>query len=220
MTVRCFSPPGYVEVEEALDEDAARRLVHENCGVYRLSCNGVSVMLAGDSNLPAWQRIVGYYEGRTDEEGLDVLSSQVLHASHHGSRTFVMDDEGEDPWLAALEAIAPQKIVISVGEGNQHDHPHEDMVKIYVDAVGAQDDVLETRDAGTLVMTVTDAGEYELQADPSYAERYGWDDDGGSKAASETPPGGGGRQRRPPAAPPPGYEETPQRAPRRERYAH
>jgi hypothetical protein len=33
------------------------------------------------------------------------------------------------------------------------------------------------------------------------------------------PPGGGGRERTPPRTPPPGYEKTPQRAPRRERYA-
>ncbi len=219
VSVRCFSPPGYVEVEETLDEAEARKLVHENCGVYRLSYDGVSVMLAGDSNLPAWERIVGYYDGSTDQEGLDVLASQVLHASHHGSRTFVMDDKGDGPWLQALEAIAPREIVISVGEDNKHDHPHEEMVEIYADAVGPEN-VLQTREGGTFVMTVTGAGSYDLEADPTYADRFGWDEDEGSKAAGGTSPGGGGaRQRRPPAAPPPGYEKTPQRAPRRERYA-
>ena len=219
VSVRCFSPPGYIEVEETLDEDEARKVVHENCGVYRLTYNDVSVMLAGDSNLPAWERIVGYYEDHTDEEGLAVLSSDVLHASHHGSRTFVMDDKGDEPWLQALEAIDPQEIVISVGEGNMHDHPHEDMVEIYEEQVGAEH-VLDTMGSGTLVLTVSGEGTYDLQPDASYAENYGWDnddDEGGSKRDTGTPGRGGGGAR-PPGPPPPGYEKTPQRPPRRERY--
>lgn len=64
VSVRCFSPPGYVEVEEKLTEQEARKVVHEHCGVYRLTVDGLSVMLTGDSNLPAWQRIVGYYTSR------------------------------------------------------------------------------------------------------------------------------------------------------------
>jgi competence protein ComEC len=218
VSVRCFSPPGYIEVEDTLDEDEARKLVHENCGVYRLKFNGVSVLLTGDSNLPAWERIVGYYDDETDGEGLDVLESQVLHASHHGSRTFVVNNKGEQPSLAALDAIDPQDIVVSVGEDNKHDHPHEEMIEIYDSAVGA-DHVRQTCQDGTLVMTVTGEGTYELEPDPTYAERFGWEDEGGSKASGGTPPDSGGeRRRRPPVVPPPGFENTPQRAPRRERY--
>ena len=222
VSVRCFSPPGYVEVEETLDEDEARKVVHENCGVYRLTFEGVSIMLTGDSNLPAWQRIVGYYEGRTDEDDLSVLASQVVHASHHGSRTFVKDSKDDEPWLEALEAMDPQDVVISVGAENRHEHPHDDMLAIYVEQVG-DEHVPQTRDSGTLVLTATGEGAYELAPDASFAEQYGWDDDeGGEGAKSSGPSGGGstGRTRRPPATPPPGYEKTPQRPPRRERYAH
>jgi competence protein ComEC len=218
VSVRCFSPPGYVEVEDTLDEEEARRVVHENCGVYRLTFSGVSVMLTGDSNLPAWERIVGYYDGATDGEGLGVLSSRVLHASHHGSRTFVVNNKGEEPWLEALHAIDPQDIVVSVGVDNKHDHPHQEMIDIYDSAAGS-DHVRQTCLDGTLVMTVTGEDTYELQPDPSYAERFGWDEDGGSEASGGPTPGGGGsRERRPPVLPPPGFEKTPQRAPRRERY--
>jgi beta-lactamase superfamily II metal-dependent hydrolase len=219
VSVRCFSPPGYIEVAEELEEDDARRVVHENCGVYRLTSSGVSVMLTGDSNLPAWERIVAYYADRNDENDLSVLDSDVLHASHHGSRTFVKDDKDDDPWLEAFDAIDPECIVISVGENNRHDHPHEDMVEIYATRVGAEN-VLETRDEGTLVMTVTGEASFGVEADDSYAERYGWDEGGGSGSKGYGPSGSGsGRSRRPPTTPPPGYEKTPQRAPRRERYA-
>jgi competence protein ComEC len=221
VSVRCFSPPGYIEVEEALDEDEARKVVHEHCGVYRVTFQGVSVMLAGDSNLAAWQRIVGYYEGRTDGNDLSVLASQVLHGSHHGSRTFLKDDKDDEPWLDALEAIDPADVVLSVGEGNRHEHPHPDMLAIYEKQVGAEH-VHQTKDAGTVVLSVTGEGAYELAEDTTFAERYGWDDDDDDKQAGASgPPGSGsaGRTRRPPATPAPGHEKTPQRPPRRERYA-
>jgi beta-lactamase superfamily II metal-dependent hydrolase len=221
VSVRCFSPPGYVKVEDTLDEAEARRVVHENCGVYRLTTQGVSLVLSGDSNLPAWQRITGYYSEHTQaDQGLSVLASQILHASHHGSRTFVKDPMDDTPWLDALEAIDPTEVVISVGADNRHEHPHDDMVKIYEDQVGA-DHILQTQESGTLVLTVTGEDTYEIAADESFAERFGWDDDEGDSKAScgSGPPGGGQRERRLPRTPPPGFQKTPQRAPRRERYA-
>ena len=221
VTVRCFSPPGYIEVEETLDEDEARKVVHENCGVYRLTFNGVSIMLTGDSNLPAWKRIVGYYEGHSDESDLSVLVSQILHSSHHGSRTFVKEGKDDEAWLDALKAMEAQEIVISVGEDNRHEHPHDDMLSIYADDVG-EEKVWQTKDSGTLVLTVTGDGVYELSPDESYADNYGWDDEGGETTEASGPSGGGsgGRTRRPPATPPPNFEKTPQRPPRRERYAY
>ncbi len=221
VSVRCFSPPGYVEVEDTLDEAEARRVVHENCGVYRLTMQGVSLVLTGDSNLAAWQRIAGYYADRTTEDGdLSVLASQILHASHHGSRTFAKDAKEDDPWMDALNAMDPTDIVISVGAENRHEHPHADMLETYNKQVGPGH-VLQTDMSGTLVLTVTGEESYELAGDASFAERFGWDDDeGGTEAARDSPPSGGhGRERRPPQTPPPGFEKTPQRAPRRERYA-
>jgi|HubBroStandDraft_5_1064220.scaffolds.fasta_scaffold124859_2 hypothetical protein len=81
---------------------------------------------------------------------------------------------GGEPWLEALDAIDPQDIVVSVGEDNKHDHPHQEMIDIYNSAAGS-DHVRQTCLDGTLVMTVTSEGTYELQPDPSYAERFGWD---------------------------------------------
>jgi metal-dependent hydrolase (beta-lactamase superfamily II) len=52
ISVRCFSPPGYIEIDESLDEEGAKKLVHENCLVLKLTYQReTSVMLTGDSNL-------------------------------------------------------------------------------------------------------------------------------------------------------------------------
>lgn len=195
VTVRCLSPPGYITVEDELDEDEARRLVHENCMVLKFEYQGYSVMLAGDSNLLAWQRIHGYYEGRTDDNDLDVLKADVLHASHHGSRTFVKDNEVDEPWLDALEVIDPEYVVVSVGAQNRHDHPHDDMMKLYRDQVPDADNVTETQHAKTIVYRVESSGSAQAPYadDGTFESEYGWEDDDTDDDGDDS--GGGGDSR-------------------------
>ncbi len=181
VTVRCFSPPGTIEIDEGLSEEEAKELVHENCLVLRLSYEGnTSVILTGDSDIACWKRVADYYEGRPDSEtGTEVLTAEVLHASHHGSRTFFKEgDEDSEAWLHGLELINPDAVIVSVGEDNKHGHPHEDMMKAYREEAG-EDNVFETCQSGTVVVEVDSGGDYHLVLDPgSYAEDYGWDDDG------------------------------------------
>jgi beta-lactamase superfamily II metal-dependent hydrolase len=76
--------------------------------------------------------------------GVEVLKAQNLHASHHGSRTFVKDAKDDpEPYLEAFELIDSEDVIISVGPDSKHDHPHEDMLDIYNDQVGAEN-VLQT----------------------------------------------------------------------------
>lgn len=196
VTVRCFSPPGYIEIDESLTEEEAKQLIHENCLVIKVAYQDASVMLTGDSNLACWERILDYYKGRTEEEtGTDVLKVDVLHASHHGSRTFFKDGgEDTDASLEALETIAPDAVIVSVGEDNRHDHPHEDMMDAYREQSG-EENVYETRHTGTIVMEIDAGVPYRLVLDPgAYAEDYGWsdDDDDPGRDATEDRGGGGG----------------------------
>lgn len=195
VSVRCFSPPGYIEIDEALSDEDAKQLVHENCLVIRLCFEGASVMLTGDSNVACWERVVDYYEGRADEEtGTEVLDSTVLHASHHGSRTFIKENgEDSEAWLDALEIIEPEAVVVSVGENNRHDHPHEDMMEAYRDQSGAAN-VHMTREAGTVVLTVESDGVWDLALDGEdghYAASYAWIDDDGDDDDPDDRGGGG-----------------------------
>ncbi len=185
VSIRCFSPPGYIDIEETLTEEEAKQKAHENCLVLRVCFEDVSVIFTGDSNLACWERVVGYYEGRSDEKGLEVLDSVVLHASHHGSRSFVKNEKDNEPWLEALETISPEWVIVSVGENNRHDHPHEDMMRIYRDQSGT-DNVLETRLTGTVILEVDSDGAADVYADDGrIAEDYGWDDDGDDEDGGE-----------------------------------
>jgi beta-lactamase superfamily II metal-dependent hydrolase len=212
VSVRCFSPPGFVDPAEELTEEEAKRVVHENCVVLRFTYKNLSVMLTGDSNKPCWERVVGYYADRTDDEGLAELKSDYLHASHHGSRTFYKDSKDDsEPYLDALEAIDPEIVVISVGPDSKHDHPHDDMLGVYNDRVDAEN-VLQTCVTGTMRLEIEADGTARLISDDSLSyDGYGWDDDGDDGG------GGGSKRSIPPTAPPPGHHATPRRAPR-ERY--
>jgi competence protein ComEC len=209
VAVRCFSPPGYIDPAENIDEDEARRLVHENCMVLKISYAGYSVLLTGDSNKACWERVVGYYRGHADETGLEVLKAQALHASHHGSRTFVKDSKDDpDPYVEALELIDPEIVLISVGVDSKYDHPHDDMMEIYDGQVGAEN-VMQTSITGTIRLEVEADGTARIVTDDERYLGYAWDENGD---------GGGGSSRSvPPAAPPPGHYTKVQKAPR-ERY--
>ena len=180
ISVRCFSPPGYIKIDESLDEEEAKKLVHENCLVLKLTYESeTSVMLTGDSNLACWKRVVDYYEGKSDSEtGTEVLEADVLHASHHGSRSFFKDGgEDSEGWLDALELIGPDAVVVSVGEDNRHEHPHEDMMEAYREEAG-EENVFETSSSGTVVVEADSGSAYRIVLDPgSYAEDYGWDEE-------------------------------------------
>jgi competence protein ComEC len=174
VTVRVFSPPGYINIDEKLDEDTARQKVHEECLVLHLDYNEGGILLTGDSDLKCWQRIEGYYD--EDEEG-KVFDAEVLHASHHGSYTFVKMSKDDEPWLDALEAINPDWVIVSVGKPNRFNHPDAGVMTIYEDQVGA-DRVLQTCQVGSVVATVSETGEVDVTvADDSWEDDYAWDDD-------------------------------------------
>lgn len=179
ISIRCFSPPGYIEIDETLSEEEAKAKAHENCLVLRITYEGgTSVMLTGDSNLDCWQRIVDYYDDDDAETGTEVLSAHILSGSHHGSRTFYKaGGEDSEPWLGGLEAIAPDLVVVSVGADNDHDHPHADMMDAYRDQCGTEN-VHETAKSGTVLLEVNSGGDYTLALDPgNYAEDYAWDEE-------------------------------------------
>jgi beta-lactamase superfamily II metal-dependent hydrolase len=138
--VHVLSPAEYIvdEIEnETPDQRDAR--IHDQCAVVRIAYGSESsktrVMITGDSDKQAWIRITGYH----GEPEANRLSSHILSASHHGSYTFFKDrPDDPEPYDEHVEAIAPDRVVISAPDqkDSQHDHPDDDAVKRYTKAVG------------------------------------------------------------------------------------
>lgn len=156
--VRVLRPSKHVRLDKNLTEEEKRNRIHDECMVLRFTYAGRSVMITGDSHRAAWESIVKHY----DE---DVLQCDVLRASHHGSRTFFKQRcEEDEAYTAHLDAMEPEVVVISVGEGNTHDHPHDDMLEEYEERVGS-DNVLRTDERFTIVLTIDEDGTLEWAMD-------------------------------------------------------
>jgi competence protein ComEC len=124
VTFHVFRPSKYVKVKK--NDSDKRGAVHDECMVLKVSFAGRSIMFTGDSDMAAWKNIMRHYN--TD----DLLRAVVLHASHHGSRSFFKSTCEEDPaYTDHLDAINPEFLILSVGTKNEHEHPHADAMKPY-----------------------------------------------------------------------------------------
>lgn len=121
-----FSPAQYVinDIDEETEEQRRAR-IHEQCGVIKFLYKDKYILFTWDSDKAAWKNhITEYYK--------DVLKSDILSASHHGSRSFFKDsEEDEDIFEEHIKIIAPEYVIISAPKKSKHDHPHKDAVEIY-----------------------------------------------------------------------------------------
>jgi len=82
--------------------------------VLRIAHGQTSFFLAGD---------IGQVAEREISDKWETLKSQLLKSPHHGSNS--------SSSLDLLDKVAPQIIVISVGEGNRYGHPDQDVIERY-----------------------------------------------------------------------------------------
>lgn len=132
---------------------------HDAMLVLKVVHGGRSIMLPGDSDYLTWKQRI-YPEFR------DELCSEVLIASHHGSRSFFMevipDQEysREDFWTDHLKAIDPNLVLISVDDGSKYGHPDPEALQEYNDQ--APDHVFTTHACGHLVGVFHENGRYTV----------------------------------------------------------
>lgn len=126
--IQVFSPTkAYLEEENPQERD-----IHDQCLVFKLEENDVSILFAGDSSMAAWkEHIVPYYGGFHGKENL--LESTILSASHHGSNTFFYpSSKAEDaPYLWGIKKINPIITIISAAESNRHGLPDREALELY-----------------------------------------------------------------------------------------
>ena len=93
---------------------------NNNSIVIRMDFGDFSMLFTGDAEQELLDFLV--------EEHPDDLDVDVLKASHHGS------DNGQN--AAFLEAVSPERVVISAGVHNGHKHPMAGALNAYVTATG------------------------------------------------------------------------------------
>ncbi|MPM69212.1 ComE operon protein 3 [bioreactor metagenome] len=91
--------------------------LNNNSIVLKLAYGNFSMLLTGDAEREGEMRIMKTY-------GTE-LKSTVLKAGHHGSST--------SSTASFLKKVAPEAIIISVGQNNDYHHPHPSVMKRYND---------------------------------------------------------------------------------------
>lgn len=108
---------------------------HTNCIVLRIEFNNTSILLAGDSDYISWRdEIIPSFSKYS------LIQSEILIASHHGSRSFFTSEANktidyennpETTYLAALDYISPSITLISCGLYKTFHHPNKEALQIY-----------------------------------------------------------------------------------------
>lgn len=168
-----LSPAEYVadEIADEKPEDRYNR-IHEQCGVIKFfyGTERKCILITGDTDKAAWQiHITDYHRKR--------LSSDILSAAHHGSRTFFKDNEDdEEPFEEHLKAIGPSHLVISAPKQSEspHGHPHDDAMELYRKYVDEDNLYHLGKNRESVIVDIYDDGDIEVKPDKDLVEHYGF----------------------------------------------
>lgn len=116
--------------------------LNNNSIVLKLAYGNFSMLLTGDAEREGEMRILQAYGAE--------LKSAVLKAGHHGSST--------SSTTSFLKKVAPEAIIISVGQNNDYHHPHPSVMKRYNDLKAK---VYRTDIDGTVTIT-SDGQSYNI----------------------------------------------------------
>lgn len=121
---------------------------NENSLVIRSSFGDTVIMLTGDAEKASEGDIVG--GGKWNAA---TLKADILKVGHHGSRSSTTK--------AFLEAVAPKYAIISCGDGNKYNHPHDETMDkliekgITIYRTDEQGSIIFKTDGKTLVLVDT-----------------------------------------------------------------
>ncbi|MBU8907629.1 S-layer homology domain-containing protein [Desertibacillus haloalkaliphilus] len=148
-------PLEVAEVGSQLDLDQSVQLTVLNTGDEQKSLNNssvalkldydeVSILFTGDAEQAIEEEMVNSFD----------LSSDILQVGHHGSRTSSTE--------VFLANVKPKEAVLSYGEGNRYNHPHEEVVQRF----NEQGINLYSTATSEDIIVVTDGRSYEVKNSP------------------------------------------------------
>lgn len=132
--IYCLSSSEAIPEKATLMEKA--KIQHTEALVLSIHYAGRSLLLTSDSDWKAWkEKIVPGFAAS------GILKTNILLASHHGSRSFFTDEEQNEhidieanpdsTYLEHIDYISPDIVLISCGEYEQYHHPNSEALTIY-----------------------------------------------------------------------------------------
>lgn len=171
----CFA--GKEEFQSGFDNGitvfkAAAKIQHTNSVVLKIAYGGTALLLTGDSDWKSWkEKIVPNFK--------EMVKSNVLIASHHGSRSFFTDEANEtidveknpeNTYLESIEYIDPDITLISCGKYETYHHPNKEAKDLY-SKYSNYGQVYSTNDYGHLLGFISSNGNYTVVPARFYEDR-------------------------------------------------
>ncbi|MBF0121093.1 MAG: competence protein ComEC [Desulfobacterales bacterium] len=166
-------------VSEDIDNETPKdrnKRIHEQCSVIKFSYGREEkkLLITGDSDKKAWKDYISYHN--------DKLPSQILKASHHGSRTFFKDNEEDnDPFEKHIEKINPSYVIISAPKQSEssHGHPHDDSLKLYQKHIDETNILHLGKNRECVIVDIDKDGKIEIKIknNKDLVEHYGFSQD-------------------------------------------
>lgn len=142
---------------------AAAKIQHTNSIVLKISYGGRDILLTGDSDWKIWkEKIVPNFK--------KTVKSDILVASHHGSRSFFTDEANDTidiqknpdtTYMEAIEYIDPDVTLISCGKYETYHHPNEEAEALYK-KYSSHSQVYSTNNYGHLLGFISSNGNYTV----------------------------------------------------------
>lgn len=172
--IYCFSPINNIDS----DEEETNEEIHDACSVLKFECENFATLFPGDSEHQTWREIVPRFGGNPN-----LLKSNVLIASHHGSRTFFKDKEEDTPYEEGINKISPNYVIISSIEPNNNSThpPHKDAIELYEKKCG-KENIHSTYKCGEVTIRKNQDNIWAVNC-----EKHGGDSDNGGEGSRVAP---------------------------------
>lgn len=146
--------------------EVAAKIQHTNSMVLLIEYKGIKKLLTGDSDWKSWkEKIVPNFKDN------DFLKSNIMIASHHGSRSFFTDenlnenidiDQNPDStYIESIELVSPDIVLISCGNYESAHHPNKDAMKLYKNNT-SEGQVYTTNSKGHLCGFIDETGYFSV----------------------------------------------------------
>jgi len=141
----------------------AAKVQHTNSMVLQVKYGNIALLLTGDSDWKSWkEKIIPNFKSK--------VKSNILIASHHGSRSFFTDEANDHidilknpdtTYMESIDLISPDITLISCGKYDTYHHPNIEALKIYKKK-SKNNQVYTTNSYGHLLGFIEQSGNYTV----------------------------------------------------------
>lgn len=157
---------------------AAAKIQHTNSMVLLIKYAGRKILLTGDSDWKSWkEKIVPNFKDKI----VNYENTDILVASHHGSRSFFTDeanesiDEEENPettYIESIDLINPVITLISCGDYEEYHHPNKEAMVLYKKST-SNEQVYTTNNLQTINGIINNNGNFTIVPNRFYTKING-----------------------------------------------